>query len=192
MQGVALVLLPSLVTTISFNHSAADMIREPEDLMWCWCARPMECPQSTNTGSCALQVTVAKEPFHTAELEIGLTVAKSTQSTPHPSPTPVTGDSVTQHTHNSTHMFNKHIHTFLLCRSLSFSLSIFLPSLHYYPSLACPLSFYSPPFFSQIPLFLTCSFSLSFIKMDFLKPPFVLLTAPLSIGLGERDASPEL
>lgn len=153
MQGVALVLLPSLVTTISFYHRAADMIHEPEDLMWCWCAGQMKCPQSTNTGSCALQVTVAKEPFHTAELEIGLTVAKSTQSTPHPSPTPVTGDSVTQHTHNSTHMFNKHIHTFLLCRSLSFSLSVSLPSLHYSPHWLSLSPSTRPLFFSQIPLF---------------------------------------
>lgn len=51
-----------------------------------WCgvggAGQMKSPQSTNVGFCAVQVTVAKVPFHTAELEIGLTVAKSTLPNP--------------------------------------------------------------------------------------------------------------
>lgn len=52
VEGAALDLLLSLVTTISFYHRAADMIHEPEDLMWCWCAGQMKSPQSTNIGFC--------------------------------------------------------------------------------------------------------------------------------------------
>lgn len=109
--GVALDLLPSLVTTISFYHRAADMIHEPEDLMCCWCAGQMKSPQSSNISFCALQVTVAKEPFHTAELEIGLTVAKSTQSTP---PQPLSLETALHSTHIILHTcsINTYTHSF--------------------------------------------------------------------------------
>lgn len=177
MEGVALDLLPSLVTTISFYHRAADMIHEPEDWMWCWCAGQMKSPQSTNIGFCALQVTVAKEPFHTAELEIGLTVAKSTQSTP---PQPLSLETALHSTHIILHTCSINTYTHSFFAPLSFSLSIFLPSLHNYLWWLA-LSPSTHPFSKYLSF--PCSFSFSFIKMDFLKPPFVLLTAPLSIGL---------
>lgn len=100
---------PSLVTTISFRHRAADTLHEPDALMWCWCAGKTKSLQSTNIGPCALQVTVAKEMATVRPRNR----SHCSQIKPvHPSPILVTGDSVTLHTHNSTHMFNKHIHTF--------------------------------------------------------------------------------
>lgn len=62
-----------------------------------------------------------------------------------------------------------------------------------------PLSLYTshPPVSpSPVPCLLPLPYSSlllsSFIKIDFLKPPFVLLTAPLSIGLERKDAVPGL
>lgn len=126
---------------------------------------------------CALQVTVAKQPFHTAELEIGLTVAKSTQPTHH-QPSMQT---VLHSAHIILHTRSIKTHTHIPALLLSFSpfphsLCFFIP---FIATFSGPPPVLLPPPFSKYLSFL-CSFS--FIKMDFLKPPFVLLTAPLSIG----------
>lgn len=126
---------------------------------------------------CTLQVTVAKEPFHTAELEIGLTVAKSTRSTP---PQPLSLETVLHSTHIILHTRSMNTYTHSSFASLFPSLSLFLPSFHNYLRWLS-LAPSTPPFSKYLSF--PCSFAFSFIKMDFLKPPFVLLTAPLSIGL---------
>lgn len=115
---------PSPVTTISFHNRDADMIHEPDALMWCWCAGQMKSLQSTNIGFCALQVTVAKELLHTAELEIGLTVAKSTQYTP---PQPLSLETMLDNTHIILHTrsINTYTHSSL---PLSFLFSLHFPS----------------------------------------------------------------
>lgn len=69
-----------------------------------------------------------------------------------------------------THLINIHSH--------SFSLSISITLLHNYPLL---LTFHPTSPFIKYHSF-PHPFSFSIIKMDFLKPPFILVTAPLSIG----------